>query len=134
MVQFIDRLKDLLGFKIESFVFKGQNFNEEKSPNYIYNNFKNAQDRNNSVVELAKQLGIANVKAVNEELPHYRYFEFKSKNSAVIFRPDAGIAYDWFLSNSEKGNFKMPMHARNNIRIYKKSSNDLLYTVSIKKI
>ena len=98
------------------------------------NNFKNAQDRNNSVVELAKQLGIGNVKAVNEELPHYRYFEFKSKNSAVIFRPDAGIAYDWFLSNSEKGNSKMPMNAKNNIRIYKKSSYDLLYTVSIKQI
>ena len=134
MVQFIDRLKDLLDFKIESLDFKGQDFREDRGPNFIFNNFKNAHDRNNAVIELAKQLNISNSVAVNEELPHYRYFEFKSKDVSVIFRPDAGVAYDWFLSNSEKVNFKMPMNAKNNIQIYKKSSNDLLYNVSVEKI
>ena len=132
MVQFIDRLRDLLDFKIESLHFKGQDFKEDRSPNFIYNNFKNAHDRNNTVIELAKQLDISNAVAVIEELPHYRYFEFKSQKVSVIFRPDAGVAYDWFLSNSEKGNLNIK--AKNTVRIYKKSSNDLLYNISIDKI
>lgn len=131
MIQFIDRLKDLLDFKIESLNFKGQDFREDRAPYLIFNNFKNAYDRNNAVVEFAKQLNISNAVADNEVLPHYRYFEFKSNNISVIIRPDAGIAYDWYLSKSENGNLNMPMNAKKYYKIYKKSSNDLLYNISI---
>jgi len=137
MTQFINRLGELLSFEIDSFNFKGQEFKEDRQPKYLYHSFNNSDVRNESVIELAEQLKISNISAANEYLPHYRYFEFTSKNIKVIIRPDAGIEHGWFCAGdnrSEEILFTEPLDASNKIKILKNTRNDILYTVSIEKL
>lgn len=134
MVQFIDRLSVKLGFDINSFTFNGQDFNEDRFPRLLFHNFQNATDRNNAIAGLAEQLEIPNSKAVIQNLPHYRYFEFKNKSLRVIIRPDAGIEYGWFYSgNASKQLFNERTNANDIFKINKKENNKLLYTISIEE-
>ena len=74
---------------------------------------------------------MSNVKAVSEELPHYRFFEFKGKNNKVIIRPDAGIEHGWFLSSSANKSFNERTNANSIVKLIKKENSKLLYTISV---
>lgn len=131
MVQFVNRLSKKLGFDINSFTFKGKEFTEDRVPYFLYHEFQSANDRNEAVIEFAEQLEMSNVKAVNGELPHYRYFEFKGKNIKITIRPDAGIEHGWFLSSSVNKSFNERTNANNLLILNKKRNDKLLYTISI---
>jgi DEAD/DEAH box helicase domain-containing protein len=134
MVQFIDRFSGMLGFNINSFTFNGQDFSEDRFPRLLFHNFKDANDRNNAIIDLAGQLEIPNLKALNHSLPHYRYFEFKNKTHKIIIRPDAGIEYGWFLSeNFSKQLFNDRTNSNDVFKINKKENSKLLYTISIEE-
>jgi DEAD/DEAH box helicase domain-containing protein len=136
MLQFVNQLRNQLGFSIESFKFKGQEFEEAKSPYYLYHHFKNDINRNKAVEKFAHQLGILNATAINDTLPHYRFFELKNNTIKIIIRPDAGIEHGWFY-NSEKFNseiqYTSDTNASNIINIKQKEKSKILYTISIEK-
>lgn len=136
MLQFINQLRSLLGFKIESFKFKGQEFEEGRGPYYIYHNFKDDYDRKDAVEKFANQLSIPNPTAVNETLPHYRFFELKNDKLKIVIRPDAGIEHGWFY-NRERYNsdiqYTSSTNANNSINITQKENSQILYTLSIEK-
>lgn len=136
MVQFINQLRKLFHFEIESFTFKGQEFYEEKQPYYIYHNFKTSEKRNDVVLQFAEQLGIPNTSVINGHLPHYRFFEFKNQQIKIIIRPDAGIEHGWFFSNYNNDTDKIYTESTNVegvFRIIKKTNSGILYTLNIEK-
>lgn len=133
LVQFMDRLKNKLGFDIASFKFKGQSFLEPRPLRLLQHNFANASDRNNALLSFAQDLKIPNPQTVNEDLPHYRYFEFNNENLKITVRPDAGIAYGWFFDGNA---YKKPFNNRTNasdVFTIKNEKQELLFTVSIEK-
>lgn len=133
MVQFIDRLRQKLGFEISSFTFKGQDFREDRFPQFLFHNFRDSDDRNESVVKFAEHLEISNPQFKIERLPHYRFFEFKNKDLTIMIRPDAGIEHGWFFNGTGNKIFNDRTNANDKFRINKQDNNKLLYTVSIEK-
>lgn len=133
MVQFIDQLKTKLNFNINSFSFKGQEFQDERVPYLLFHTFRHSEDRNNAVNEFASQLGIQNVQASDDKLPHYRYFEFKNDNVKIIIRPDGGIEHGWFLNSSSPKLFNERTDANNILKINRQGNGKLLYTLSIEQ-
>jgi len=134
MLQFINRLRSKLGFAIKSFSFKGQDFTEDRFPQLLFHSFKNANDRNEALIEFAEQLDIPDSKSSNDSLPHYRYFEIKNKNLKIIIRPDAGIEHGWFLSGNTHKAFSERTNANDIVKITKQENSKLLYTISIERI
>jgi len=135
MLQFINRLRSKLRFDIKSFTFKGQDFTEDRFPQLLFHSFKNANDRNDAVIEFAEQLNIPNSKASNSSLPHYRYFEINNNNLKIIIRPDAGIEHGWFLSGNDAYKvFSGRTDANDIVKISKQENSKLLYTISIERV
>lgn len=131
--QFTARLRDTCGFKLSSFTFKGQEFTEEREPYSVSHNFQNAEIRNELMEEFAADQGLPNVQAINDSVPHFRYFEFKSDRLRVIIRPDAGIAHGWYPSGPGRL-FTGQTNGSSVVTISKKDTNALLYTVSIEPL
>lgn len=134
MVQFISKLSNVLNFDIGSFAFKGLDFQEDRWPYLLYHNFKNANDRNNAVIKFAEQMGISSVSAANQNLPHYRFFQFSNENLRITIRPDAGIEYGWFINRSSNKYFDPSIDANHLFGISKQKSNSLLYTVTVENL
>lgn len=136
MLQFISQISIILGFNTESFTFKGQEFEEERNPYYLYHNFRNDYDRKDAIEKFAHQLKIPNTIVINENLPHYRFFEFKNEKFKIVIRPDAGIEHGWFCSREGYNSqilFSDSTNANNPIIINQKANSKLLYTISIEK-
>lgn len=132
LIQFIEGLRKSLGFKINNFTFKGQDFREDRTPYLLFHNFQNADERNSAVVKFAEQIKMPNPQAINSQLPHYRYFEFKNDNVKIIIRPDAGIEHGWSLSPHNRSNlFNIQTTSSEVLTIQRRDNNDLLYTISI---
>lgn len=135
LAQFISKLKDRLGFSVSSVRFEGQEYPEVQPPRYIFNNFKNANERNKAVESFVSELGLPSPQAVNADIPHYRYFEFKNNELRIIIRPDAGIEHGWFLNGSANKIYDAATSARNILDISKKErSKSILYTISIERL
>jgi hypothetical protein len=131
LVQFINRLSEILDFKIDSFTYKGQNFDDERNPYYLYHNYQNANERNDAVEEFSKQIGILDSQALNDNLPHYRHFEFTNDEVKIIIRPDAGIEYGWNLTPRNQIKYNRQLNSSCPLTIQKKNNDGLLYTVSV---
>lgn len=132
LTQFLSRLSDRLEFSISSFKFEGQQYPESPRPALLFHNFRNASERNKAIEDFAAELDLASATAVNEDIPHYRFFEFKSDRLRVIIRPDAGIEHGWFLSGSTGKYYNAYTSAATILQISKKDgSKPILYTISI---
>ncbi len=134
MFQFVERLRNLLGFSIKSFAFNGQDFTEEKEPYLIYHSFRTGDDRNNAIAQISLQFNMTAITAMNTNLPHYRYFEFQNESLKIIIRPDAGIEHGWFCSHTTERDHLLYSNFANtnsNIFIVKKANSGILYTISV---
>ena len=70
-----------------------RDFKSYKTPEYIIDNFNSLESYKNKLEELND---VCNFQVeINQEfkLPHYRYFEFKSKKNTFTLRIDAGLAH-----------------------------------------
>ena len=128
--QFVSKLRDIADFNVSSFTFKGQDFFEEREPYFIHHNFQTAAVRNELMEEFAIDCGLLPAVAINDAVPHFRYFEFKSNKLRVIIRPDAGIAHGWYPSGIGKL-YTATLNGSTNVGISKRDNNSLLYTISI---
>lgn len=129
LIQFIDRLKEKLNFKIKSFKVYGKKFDELRSPAFFYNNFETSAARNNFIESYAQNdYDIPNVEVIECDIPHYRFLRFKSKNKQIIIRPDAGIEYGWRSNEHIKYS---EIYEINDFEIKRSDYNDILYTISI---
>ena len=95
----------------------------------IYHSFQNSIQRNNAVKKYAAQHNMLNVHTVCETIPHYRIFEFKSKDCSVIIRPDGGIEHGWFMDG--KKYYDDNINSRQSLKIRQSTQSPILYTVSV---
>jgi hypothetical protein len=128
--QFVASLRDILAFSISSFTFKGQDFTEDRQQYLLSHNLPNAMVRNELMEKFAADCNLPNVLAENDSLPHFRYFEFRSKMLKIIIRPDAGIAHGWYPTGPSKV-FGPKTNGATIVTINMKDHDPLLFTVSI---
>ncbi|MDB5006255.1 MAG: hypothetical protein JWP45_648 [Mucilaginibacter sp.] len=134
LTQFLNRLSHDLGFDIKSFVFEGQNFSGDRKPYNIFDNFSNAEDRNNQVIAFAGDIGLTNVSAINGQIPHFRYFTFSNEDIKITIRPDAGIEHGWYLNDYRKKTYSRQTSVLDTYTINKKDRvMPILYVVSIER-
>ncbi len=127
-------LKYKPGFDIKSFTFKGQGFTEDCFPQLLFHSLKNANYRNEDVVEFAEKLDILDSKASISSLLHYQYFQIKNKSLKIIIRPEARIEHGWLLSGSTYEAFSDRNNADDIVKISKQENSKLLYTISIERV
>jgi len=129
VVQFLDKLREKLNFDIESFTVLTTSFKEISSPKLLFHNFEYSEDRNSFIKSYASNnFNIPNVNVEEKKIPHYRFFEFKSGDSKIIIRPDAGVEHGWFSKDHISFD---EMFDVEKIKIKRSDLNDILYTVSV---
>lgn len=134
LIQFLTRISNDLNFNIKSFVFQGQHFSGDRRPYNIFDNFSNAEDRNDAIVSFAADSGITNVETISGKIPHFRYFTFTNEEIKVTIRPDAGIEHGWYLNDYRKKVFSKQTSVLDTYMINKKDSTmPILYIVSVER-
>lgn len=129
LIQFVDKLRERLDFKIKNFKVNGKKFDELRSPTFFYNNFEKSFERNNFIQSFAQNnYDIPNVEVIEDDIPHYRFLSFSSANKKIIIRPDAGIEYGWRSNEHIKYSEIYDVAV---FEIKRSDYNDILYTVSI---
>src|SRR5690606_3705842 len=67
-------------------------FKSENEPYYMIHNYRTADDYSYELNELSKSVTFP-VSTEKQALPHYRYFDFKSKECNFQIRIDGGISH-----------------------------------------
>ena len=130
MVQFLGKLKKRLGFDVQSFVFKGKQFGSEYTSAFGKNEFRNTELRNQFIERLAEELGINDVEARSERIPHYRFFKFWNEKVTVTIRPDGGVEHGWYpVQNNAMGSVESA--SVGDVYQITRKEGKVLYSVSI---
>ena len=131
MLQFINQLKELWSIDISELVvhLAKDVFRNNNYPHYIIHNYKELDDYVYDLEELSNsyKFDVKLIEASN--LPHYRYFEFKSNDMSFSVRIDGGIAHglkpvDRLTSNEMKFDNQV-------FDIRKDVSHDIIYNISL---
>lgn len=95
MLGFLDRLKDLWSFNIENFqVHQNPNkYNGMRPPTYMLNNYYSLDDYESDFSRIINSLEFAGSIVRENNLPHYRFFEFWDDKGSFNIRIDGGIAH-----------------------------------------
>ncbi|WP_028872941.1 DEAD/DEAH box helicase [Psychroserpens burtonensis] len=131
LLQFVSQLQSLCSIEVETLnvhltsdVFKSFN-----SPFYIIHNYRNLDDYKYDLEQLAPAYNFdAQVNQVSK-LPHYRYLEFKSKNTSFSIRIDGGIAHG--LKPLDRLESEHMSYDNQLFKIRKDVSHDIIYNISI---
>jgi hypothetical protein len=105
-IQFIKGLSEELKFDIVSLTVAVSSFFNERQPQKITHNFLDSNMRNKAIKKYAMKNNfdsiIINTVSKND-LPHYRFFEFRDTNSnrKVYIRPDGGVEHGWSCYSSK---------------------------------
>lgn len=129
LVQFISELQKKLNLKLNLLEVKVSDFEEYKKGRLIFHNYQNSDLRNEKLRELAKEYQLP-LKLSSENLPHYRYFQFRNKELVITVRPDGGIEHGWHVSNRLYDN---RIDKSIDIKIKKGVDYPILYTMIIEK-
>lgn len=130
MLQFIERLKELTGFKINNFTFNGAEFWNERRPLLLFHEFENSVSRNDYLKLKAYELDVKNEIIVEDKIiPHYRSFEFTNDLVKITIRPDAGIEHGWKMTLNVRVDEDATLDR--DFTIIKKNTQPILYTISI---
>ncbi|GAA4801859.1 hypothetical protein [Litoribaculum gwangyangense] len=77
----------------QSLLIRNNLSSHDGRPYYIIHNYQNLLDYKHNLEKLSKSLSF-DLNAEEEQiLPHYRYFDFKSKEVSFQIRIDGGIAH-----------------------------------------
>lgn len=133
MLQFLNRLQEVLNFEIADFTFYGQKFYNERMPQKLFHEFKDFESRDSYLKSFSYELDATAVQVLSDSIPHYRFFEFSNENTKIIIRPDAGVEHGWKLKDN---NVKIDdINSLNtSIDIIKMNNHPILYTVSVEDI
>ena len=100
ILQFIETFSKSTRLKITKFniVLYPMDFRNEFRPNKMFDNFSQIEDYESLLTEISNdfEFEISLIKSPNQ-LPHYRYIDFKSSNSNMAIRIDGGIAHGFNL-------------------------------------
>lgn len=103
-------------------------FKSENEPYYIIHNYRTADDYSYELNELSKSVTFP-VSTEKQALPHYRYFDFKSKECNFQIRIDGGISHGLKpmerLVLQEISNENLPFDIRKDV------THQLIYNISV---
>ena len=106
-------------------------FDKNRYPNYIIHNYENELDYKHDLNELSKFISFNVVSEEEQRLPHYRYFDFKSKEVSFHIRIDGGIAHGFkpkeFLKSDEMTYNNNPFEIKKDVR------HDIIYNISLER-
>ncbi len=133
MLQFLNRLQEVLNFEIADFTFYGQKFYNERMPQKLFHEFKDFESRDSYLKSFSYELDATAVQVLSDSIPHYRFFEFSNQDTKIIIRPDAGIEHGWKLKDNT---FKIEdiKSLNTGFDIIKMNNHPILYTVSVEDI
>ena len=134
LLNFLNGLKKICSMNIERIQLNLLTFDYEREPTKLNHNFESSSKRESFFDKMTVELGLPDVRIKNvnsqNDLPHYRYFEFSSDNLNIIIRPDGGIENGWMPKgySSVEDSLENP----SDIKIFKISSFLILYTIAMK--
>ncbi|WP_121352030.1 DEAD/DEAH box helicase [Flavisolibacter nicotianae] len=132
MVQFLEVLQKRLGFSVKSFLFNGKHFGNDYAPSSWNGDFRNADMRNRTIERWIKELGIDNVEARSERIPHFRFFKFWNDKVTVTIRPDGGVEHGWYPVNASSVKKAEFVSVKDLFQVSRKDGK-MLYSVSIEQ-
>ena len=104
-------------------------FDNNRYPIEIRHNYQNILDYKHDLNELSKSLSFNIISEEEQRLPHYRYFDFKSKEVSFHIRIDGGIAHGFkpkeYLRSDEM------TYDNNPFEIKKYVKHDIIYNISL---
>ncbi len=129
ILQFIETFSKSTRLKITKFniVLYPQDFRNEFRPNKMFDNFSQIEDYESLLTEISNDFNfeVSLIKSSNQ-LPHYRFIDFKSSNSNFAIRIDGGIAHGFNLVDRwldlEGKNITFPLR--------KVIDHDIIYNIS----
>lgn len=132
LLQFLHELQNLTEIAINQFDIHlaKKDFKQVNIPYFIIDNYKTIDDYEQDLIEVSKNIDI-NVSVIKEnQMPHYRYFDFVSDDISFTIRIDGGIAHGIkpvdFLKSTD-------MNFDNEIfKIRKDVLHDIIYTINFK--
>ncbi len=132
LYNFLDNLSKKLEFSVESINLNLSNYynNDYMSPYLMFQDYGKSDLRD---VDLRKVLSriTEDIVISDENLTHYRYFEFKCDAFKLIIRPDGGVEHGWRISGDAK---YLTNLFNNNLLFYKFVNYDIIYYVSIENL
>ena len=132
LIQFLDTMRKTLNFEVENFTVYVKGYTEYSNQKYFFHNFGKSEERNEFIKSYAaNNYDIPDVDVIEEKIPHFRYFEFKSDSLKIIIRPDAGVEHGWLANSPEKFEDSYDIDV---IKIKRADTNPILYTISIEKV
>ncbi|MFM1963400.1 MAG: hypothetical protein RLZZ172_2245 [Bacteroidota bacterium] len=131
-MQFILKLKVEFHLNIEQIELKLKKINNNNpiNPRYMYNEFRNDNERNAFIQQIARDCGFNNLIVTTDvNLPHYRFMNVDTNQGGVItIRPDAGIEHGWFIRDTSLETNSI--YGNNPFEIQPIHNQNLLYTLS----
>ena len=104
-------------------------FDNNRYPNYIIHNYQSVLDYKHDINELSKSISFNVLSEEEQRLPHYRYFDFKSKNLSFHIRIDGGIAHGFkpkeYLRSNKMADDNNPFEIKKYVR------HDIIYNISL---
>lgn len=133
LLQFINEFVKKANIKVSdlSIHLEGDAFRNNRYPVFIIHNYATIQDYQYDLEQLSKYLDFNVSTVVDERLPHYRYFEFKSKKTTFQIRIDAGIAHGF--KPVERLRAEDMSYELTSFEIRKDVMHDIIYNISIEK-
>lgn len=132
LLQFLNRLGKMCEFEIKDLkiYLSGKDFkNNVRQPWYLINNYMEIEDYSFDLEKLSGAYEFHTEVVDKENLPHYRYFEFKSETKNFIIRIDGGIAHG--LKPIERLRYgELPYSYEEAFSIKKDVSHSLIYNIN----
>ncbi|WP_323027336.1 DEAD/DEAH box helicase [Gelidibacter japonicus] len=131
LLQFVDEFQKEADFTIKDLKLYSEKgaFEKNKYPQYIIHNYSDIEDFKYDLGVLSNEAEYAVESEEKHGLPHYRYFNFKSKNLSFEFRIDGGIAHGFkpfqYLRPEEMTNENTPFTIRKDV------DHDIIYNITI---
>ena len=132
LLQFVDKFQKLTEVNINEFNIHlaEKDFKQSNNvPYYIIDNYRNIIDYDEDLSEISKDLNFGVNLIKENQIPHYRYFEFISDSLSFTMRIDGGIAHG--IKPVERLKSTEMSFENEEFKIRKNVLHDIIYTVSI---
>ena len=132
LLQFVDKFQKLTEVNINEFNIHlaEKDFKQSNNvPYYIIDNYRNIIDYDEDLSEISKDLNFGVNLIKENQIPHYRYFEFISDSLSFTMRIDGGIAHG--IKPVERLKSTEMNFDNEEFKIRKDVLHDIIYTISI---
>ena len=131
ILQFVNQIQQVWPINISALNvhLAKSDFRGPNHPEYIIHNYKELDDYVYDLKELESHFNFEVNFKEEQRLPHYRYFDFKSKDTSFTIRIDAGIAHG--LKPVERLTSRDMKMENQVFTIRKDVSYDLIYNINI---